>query len=97
LAERPGFDEVTLDPLSLPALSPVAAWHECRHGRIEAGWALDGGRVAYGVTLPEGCTGRLTANPQRRNVTLDGRSVTVGPEGLVVPSGRHEIGFDLKN
>ena len=97
VAEHPGFDEVTLDPLILPALSPVAAWHECRHGRIEAGWALDGGRVTYGVTLPEGCTGRLTANPQRMNVTLDGRSVTVGPEGLIVPPGRHEIGFDLKN
>ena len=42
VAEKPGFDEVTLDPLILPALSPVQAWHDCRHGRIEAGWALDG-------------------------------------------------------
>jgi alpha-L-rhamnosidase len=35
--DGPGFDMVTPDPLILPALSPVAAWHDCRHGRIEAG------------------------------------------------------------
>jgi alpha-L-rhamnosidase len=95
VAERPGFDEVTLDPLILPALSPVAAWHECRHGRIEAGWALEGGRVTYRVTLPQGCTGRLTANPARRNTALNGKPIAVPAEGLTLPAGRHDITFDL--
>jgi alpha-L-rhamnosidase len=95
VAEKPGFDEVTLNPLILPALAPVQAWHDCRHGRIEAGWALDGTRVTYRVTLPEGCTGRLTASDQRRNVTLDGNSVTVPEGGLSVPAGQHEITYDL--
>lgn len=95
VAEVPGFDEVTLNPLILPALSPVEAWHDCRHGRIEAGWALDGTRVTYRVTLPEGCTGRLAHGDQRRNVTLDGNPATVPVDGLIVPAGTHEITFDL--
>jgi alpha-L-rhamnosidase len=95
VAERPGFDEVTLNPLILPALSPVEAWHDCRHGRIEAGWALDGNRVTYRVTLPQGCTGRLTASAQRRNVALDGKAVTVPQDGLAVPAGSHVITYDL--
>jgi alpha-L-rhamnosidase len=95
VAEHPGFDEVTLNPLILPALAPVEAWHDCRHGRIEAGWALDGARVSYRVTLPEGCTGRLLQNPQRRSVLLDGVAVTVPTAGLAVPPGAHEIIFDL--
>ncbi len=95
VAEKPGFDEVTLNPLILPALSPVEAWHDCRHGRIEAGWAQDGNRVTYRVTLPDGCTGRLTASDQRKNVSLDGKRVTVPDGGLTVPPGHHEITFDL--
>jgi alpha-L-rhamnosidase len=95
VAERPGFDEVTLNPLILPALSPVQAWHDCRHGRIKAGWSLEGSRVTYRVTLPDGCTGRLTASDQRMNITLDGKPVTVPKAGLTVPAGAHEITFDL--
>ena len=93
VAEMPGFDAVTLDPLILPALSPVAAWHDCRHGRIEAGWTLTGDLAAYRVTLPAGCTGRLTAGSARRDVTLAGQPVTVPPEGLILPAGHHEITF----
>ena len=93
VAERPGFDEVTLDPLILPALSPVAAWHDCRHGRIEAGWVLAGDTVTYRVALPAGTTGRLTADPVRRDVTLDGKAVTVPAAGLTLPAGSHEITF----
>ncbi len=95
VAEKPGFDEVTLDPLILPALSPVAAWHNCRHGRIEAGWALDGQTVTCRVTLPPGCTGRLAANPARRDVTLAGKPVIVAAGGLTLPPGIHEITFRI--
>ena len=95
VAEKPGFDEVTLNPLILPALSPVQAWHDCRPGRIEAGWTLDGSRVTYRVTLPQGCAGRLAHSYQRKNVTLDGTVVAVPAGGLPVPAGTHEITFDL--
>jgi alpha-L-rhamnosidase len=95
VADRPGFDEVTLDPLIVPALSPVQAWHDCRHGRIEAGWSVAGDAATYRVTLPSGCDGRLTANPARREVAVDGKAISVPAGGLVLPSGRHEITFSV--
>ncbi len=95
VAEHPGFDEVSLNPLILPALSPVEAWHDSRHGRIEAGWVLNGTRVTYRVALPQGCTGRLTASPQRTNVAVNGTPVTVPAGGLTLPAGQHEVIFDL--
>ena len=96
VADAPGFDEVTLDPLILPALSPVAAWHDCRHGRIQAAWVLNGATVTYTVTLPDGCAGRLTHSTNRTNMQLDGHAVTVPVEGLVLTSGPHTFTFDLK-
>lgn len=93
VAEKPGFDEVTLNPLILPALSPVQAWHDCRHGRIDAGWSLSGDTVTYRVTLPVGTTGRLTANPARHDVTLGGAAISVPATGLLLPSGSHELTF----
>ena len=93
VAAQPGFDEITLNPLILPALSPVAAWHDCRHGRIEAGWTMTDGSVAYLVTLPPRTVGRLTANAARRDVTIAGRPVTVPPEGLMLSAGQHSIAF----
>ena len=95
VAEKPGFDEVTLNPLILPALSPVQAWHDCRHGRIEAGWVLEGQAVTYAVTLPHGCTGRLMPDAARTNLHIDGKPVTVPTEGLPLPWGPHKITFDL--
>ncbi len=95
MAEKPGFEEVTLNPLILPALSPVKAWHDCRHGRIEAGWTLAGTSVTYRVSLPHGCTGRLTASAHRRNVAVNGMPVTVPADGLTLPAGKHDISFDL--
>ena len=86
VAEHPGFDAVTLNPLILPGLSPVAAWHDCRHGRIEAGWSLSAGLVTYRVTLPPGVTGHLA---RRDGMTIDGESAT----NLTLPPGSHEITF----
>lgn len=94
-AEVPGFDLVTLDPLILPALSPVAAWHDCRHGHIAAGWILTGDEVGYNVTLPAGCKGLLLANPAHREVTLAGKPITVPAAGLILPAGTHLITFRI--
>ncbi len=95
MVPQPGFDVVDLAPTILPALSPVAAWHDCRHGRIEAQWQLDGRRVTYVVNLPEGCTGRLSRDPAHQDYRINGKSLTLPPEGVMLPSGQHEITFEL--
>jgi alpha-L-rhamnosidase len=86
MTPEPGFDVVTLNPLILPALSPVQAWHDCRHGRIEAGWVLNGAEVTYTVTLPQGTRGRLGF----KALTVDGQ-----PPAGDLPPGRHIITFRI--
>ena len=49
--------------------------------------------VTYSLTLPPGTTGRLVANPARRDVTLAGKDVSVPREGLLLPAGHHSITF----
>ncbi len=93
VAEAPGFDVVTLDPLILPALSPVAIWHDCRHGRIDAGWSLEGDKVTYKVSLPQGCVGRLVPNAAHHAVTVGGQAIDIPIGGLTLGSGAHEITF----
>ena len=75
-----------------PALSPVAAWHECRHGRIEAGWTLRGDAVTYRVTLPKGCEGILTPKAAKSGLTVNGKPAT---QGQILPPGTHEIAFRI--
>lgn len=79
MAEAPGFDRVRLAPTVLPGLGHVSMWHDCRHGRIEAAWRIEGNRVVYTVTLPEGCEG------------VASEAIGGGSYG----SGTHEIRFDL--
>ncbi|WP_259444670.1 alpha-L-rhamnosidase [Neotabrizicola shimadae] len=83
--EGPGLARLRLDPLILPALGHAEAWHDTRHGRIEAGWVLDGHRVTYTVNLPEGVVATLAPNPRHANLSGDG---TLG-------AGRHVMTFDL--
>jgi alpha-L-rhamnosidase len=92
---NPGFEEVLLDPQILPALAPVAAWHDCRHGRIEAGWQLDGARVRYRVTLPAGVSGCFAPSPARKDIALNGVKQDVPPQGLILGEGTHELTFTL--
>ena len=96
-AEKAGFDEVLLDPQILPSLSPVSAWHECRHGRIEADWVLNGAQVFYRVRLPRGVTGRFAASAARSKITLNGVQQDVPALGLTLGEGTHEITFTLTN
>ena len=92
---RPGFDRVMIAPQILPKLNPVAAWHDCRHGRIEAGWTMTGDHVTYTVTLPKGCEGAVMPDPTHQDVTLNGAAVTVPAQGLALPSGRHSLTFRI--
>ena len=94
-ADKPGFDEVLLDPQILPRLNPVSMWHQCRHGRIEASWVLDGQRVTYRVTLPSGCQGRLLPNPYHHQYTFAGNPLTLPTEGCLLGEGKHLITFEL--
>jgi alpha-L-rhamnosidase len=79
MAEAPGFDKVRLAPTVLPELGHVAMWHDCRHGRIEAAWRIEAGKVHYSVTLPEGCEG------------VAAEEIGGGTFG----TGTHEFTFDL--
>ncbi len=91
----PGFDVVTLDPLILPALSPVAAWHDCRHGRIEAGWVLEGDTVTYTRHPAAGRTRPSAAEPATAaTCTIDG-TARHGPKPACWPPGTHTITFRI--
>ena len=94
-ADKPGFDEVLLDPQILPRLNPVSMWHQCRHRRIEASWVLEGQRVTYRVTLPSGCQGRLLPKLHHHQYTLAGSSLTLPTEGYLLGDGEHLITFEL--
>jgi len=83
--EGPGFARLDLDPVVIPALSPVRASHEGSRGEVAAEWALEGQRVAHRVTLTEGCIGRFEPGA-RRDVTLDGAE-QAGP--FEVGAGTH--------
>ena len=95
-AAHPGFDRVILNPQILPELSPVAAWHDCRHGRIEAGWTLDREQVRYTVTLPPGCRGHLLPNPRHSQLAVGGTATAIPAAGLALSPGTHDISFRLE-
>jgi alpha-L-rhamnosidase len=91
-ADAPGFDVITIDPLILPALSPVAMWHDCRHGRIEAGWTLNGNNVTYRLSLPPGSSAILSPKAAKGALTVNGQPGQIGQH---LPSGTHEISFHI--
>ncbi len=89
--EKPGFSGVTLDPVIIPALSPVKASHQTAKGEIAAAWTLDNGTVTYTVTLPPGCEGRFDATG-RNAATIDG-APAMGT--VTLPSGTHRLTWSL--
>ncbi|MBB4121943.1 alpha-L-rhamnosidase [Martelella radicis] len=93
-AEKPGFDLVEVAPKVLPALGHAEMWHDCRHGRIEAGWQINNDRVSYRVTLPEGCEGLIPAGLYA-SLKVDGKPAEMAEDGLMLGSGTHELEFDL--
>ncbi len=88
---KPGFAGVTLDPVIIPALSPVKASHRTAKGDIAAAWTLDNGTVTYTVTLPPGCEGHFDATA-RTAVTIDGTPAT---GAVTLPPGTHTITWTI--
>ena len=94
--DEPGFDVVDVAPQFLPQLSPVSAWHECRHGKITVAWKLKGEQASYSLELPEGSTGHLKHQAQFPVTHVDGKRTKLPSAGLRLKPGRHEITFAVK-
>ena len=94
VAEAPGFARVHLNPAVLPALGHADMWHDTGHGRIEAGWRIEGGRAFYTVTLPEGVEAAFST-AGRTNLEINGEPAGTGTAAIALASGRHTIGFDI--
>ena len=82
VAAQPILDEVTRNPVILPAWSPVAMWLGGRRDWIDTGWSLSRDLVTCSVSLPHGYTGRLMQNPVLMAVAID-----VPAGGLALVSG----------
>jgi alpha-L-rhamnosidase len=94
--EKPGFSRIIFEPTIIRALSPVKAHHDCRLGRIEAGWSIDNGRVTYTVSVPNGAEGVLVLAPRYRNVSVDRTELRHSERRASLTAGRHTIEFDLE-
>jgi alpha-L-rhamnosidase len=95
----PGFKHIIFEPAVIPTLSPVVASHDSRAGRIEAKWQVEGDKVAYEITVPEGASGTLVLLPLYTHAVVDGRPLTdIGPDQkarcLLAP-GAHSINFRI--
>jgi alpha-L-rhamnosidase len=94
----PAFKHIFFEPTIIPALSPVSATHDSAAGRIEAGWKVDGDRVAYEITVPEGASGTLVFSPDYKDIVVDGLqfnwSGTDKARSLLAP-GRHQVTFRI--
>ncbi len=93
---KPGFDQVIIAPQFLAQLSPVAMWHNCRHGRIEANWKIERDTAAYHVTLPEGVSG-IVAHQPNYNVSHVNGAKRAGSGPIKLASGSYEILFKIQN
>jgi alpha-L-rhamnosidase len=94
----PGFKHVVFEPTIIPALSPVAADHDSAAGRIEAGWTVDGDKVAYEIAIPDGASGTLVLSPVYKDIVVDGMQLawsgTEKARSLLAP-GRHSVTFRI--
>jgi alpha-L-rhamnosidase len=94
VADAPGFKVVELDPAIIPPLSPVTAWHDTALGRIDAAWSLEGNRVTYEVSLPEGMTGRIAAKNSRSEMSINGKVIGEG-DVVQLGAGSHVMTFTI--
>jgi alpha-L-rhamnosidase len=95
----PGFKHIFFEPTIIPALSPVAASHDSPAGRIEANWTVDGDRVTYDITVPEGASGTLVLSPLYKDASVDGIAVsergTDGKARSLLAPGKHKVTFRI--
>lgn len=95
----PGFAHIVFEPLVIPALSPVAAHHDSRVGRIEAGWTLAGDDVTYTVAVPAGVRATFVLPHGYRDAIVDGKPLATPVNGEKAQSplaaGRHIITFRI--
>ena len=96
--EKPAFANVIFEPTIIPELSPVAAAHDSPAGRVEAGWVVEGDRVAYDLLVPEGTSGTLLLSPAYTDIAVDG--APLAPAGtdkarLQLAPGRHQVTFRI--
>jgi alpha-L-rhamnosidase len=94
----PGFKHIVFEPAIIPKLSPVKADHDSAAGRIEAGWTVDGDKVAYDIAIPEGASGTLVLSPDYKDIVVDGMQLawngTDKARSLLAP-GRHSVTFRI--
>ncbi len=89
--EGPGFARLDLDPVVIPELGFARARHMSTRGEVAAEWEIDGTRVSYRVTLPEGTAATFRPGA-RRDVTL----ASVAQAGAFeLGAGTHEIAFTI--
>ncbi len=94
--ERPGFKHIFFEPVILPALSPVSASHDSPVGRVEAKWSVDGDRVTYRLTVPEGATGTLVLSDSYSDTSIDGATLERDGNGSSpLAAGTHEVKFRI--
>jgi alpha-L-rhamnosidase len=91
---KPGFDEIIIDPQFLPSLSPVNAWHDCRHGRISVNWKLAGSTAHYLITVPQGAVAILRPRTELHLLSVDGKKPPAKAAKLT--AGQHELVFRVK-
>ena len=96
--EKPAFAHVIFEPTIIPALSPVAATHDSPAGRIEAGWVVEGDRVAYDLLVPDGASGTLLLSPDYTDIAVDGAPLARADAEnarLQLAPGRHQVTFRI--
>jgi alpha-L-rhamnosidase len=97
-ANVPGFKHIVFEPTIIPKLSPVKADHDSAAGRIEAGWTVDGDKVAYDIAIPEGASGTLVLSPDYKDIVVDGMQLAWNGKdkarSLLAP-GRHSVTFRI--
>ncbi len=89
--QQPAFEHIVFEPVIVPSLSPVKAHHDSAAGRIEAAWTVEGDRVTYTVSVPQGATGTLVLRPEYTDVAIDGKA----PAGGALAAGAHTVTFRI--
>jgi alpha-L-rhamnosidase len=93
-ANKPGFDEIIIAPNFLPALSPVKAWHDCRHGRLEVAWTLKGEMAHYTLRVPANTAARVAPADGTQLISVDGKKVA--RKGLKLSAGKYHLVFRIR-